>query len=117
VIGSSTACVKCGITMMSCVGPATCRRCANPEPAPEPASAENANDVQIGGDHYRKVPGEQHWDRVWRLFGPGYFVGNITAYVERYQDKNGIEDLRKAKHYIEKLIELETAKLKEKTDA
>jgi hypothetical protein len=69
----------------------------------------NANDRQVGGDHYRKVPGEQHWDRIWRLFGPGYFVGSITAYVERYRDKNGIQDLEKARHYIDKLIELETA--------
>jgi hypothetical protein len=46
-----------------------------------------------------------------RLFGlPAtrcYFIGNITSYVERYQDKNGIEDLRKARHYIDKLIEEE----------
>ncbi len=65
-----------------------------------------ANDRQVGGEHY-KVGGEEHWDRVYRLFGPGYFIGNITKYVERYQSKNGVEDLEKAKHYIEKLIELE----------
>lgn len=70
-----------------------------------------ANDRQVGGRHYRKIPGEQHWDRIWRLYGPGYFIGNITKYVERYQDKNGIEDLNKARHYIDKLIELETARL------
>lgn len=76
----------------------------------KPASA---NDRQEGADHYRKVPGEQHWDRLVRLYGLDvafvYFVGNITAYVERYRDKNGIEDLKKARHYIDKLIELEEA--------
>lgn len=66
-----------------------------------------ANSKQIGGDHYKKG-GEEHWDRQWRLFGPGYFVGCITKYVERYNEKNGIEDLEKAKHFIEKLIELES---------
>lgn len=70
---------------------------------------DQANGRQVGGDHYQ-VEGEQHWDRVWRLYGRGYFVGNITKYVERYHLKNGVEDLKKAQHYIQKLIELEQAK-------
>lgn len=69
----------------------------------------NANDKQIGGDHYKHPNGEEHWDRQWRLFGPGYFVGCITKYVERYRFKNGIQDLEKAAHFLQKLIELETA--------
>lgn len=73
--------------------------------------SHSANDHQVGGSHYR-IGGEQHWDRMWRLYGPGYFVGCITKYVERYQNKNGIQDLEKAKHFIEKLIELEGAKPK-----
>lgn len=66
----------------------------------------NANDKQVGGDHYSRE-GEQHWDRQWKLNGRGYFVGCITKYVERYHLKNGIQDLEKAKHFLEKLIELE----------
>lgn len=74
----------------------------------------NANDYQVGGNHYRKAGStEQHWDRLVRLYGIDvafvYFVGNITAYVERYREKNGVEDLKKARHYIDKLIELEEA--------
>jgi len=65
-----------------------------------------ANDRQVGGKHYKKG-GEQHWDRIYRLYGRGYFVGCATKYLERYQDKNGKEDLQKAIHFIEKLIELE----------
>lgn len=65
------------------------------------------DDHQVGGDHYRKVPGEQHWDRVYRLSGPGYFIGCATKYIERYRDKNGKEDLEKAIHFIQKLISLE----------
>lgn len=65
-----------------------------------------ANQVQIGGDHY-KIGGEEHWDRVWRLYGRGYFVGCATKYLERYHEKNGIQDLEKSIHYIQKLIELE----------
>lgn len=67
----------------------------------------SANETQVGGDHYRKKAGEQHWDRQWKLHGPGYFVGCITKYVERYRDKNGVEDLEKARHFLDKLIELE----------
>ena len=65
-----------------------------------------ANDKQIGGSHYKKG-GEEHWDRQWRLYGRGYFVGCITKYVERYHEKNGVQDLQKAQHFLEKLIELE----------
>jgi hypothetical protein len=68
----------------------------------------NANERQIGGNHYKKG-GEEHWDRQWRLYGRGYFVGCITKYVERYHEKNGIQDLEKAKHFLDKLIELESA--------
>lgn len=67
-----------------------------------------ANERQIGGTHYKRG-GEEHWDRQYRLFGAGYFIGCITKYVERYQAKNGLEDLRKAEHFIQKLIELESA--------
>lgn len=67
-----------------------------------------ANKIQIGGDHYKQDGGaEEHWDRQWRLFGAGYFVGCITKYVERYQKKNGLQDLLKARHFLDKLIELE----------
>lgn len=69
----------------------------------------SANDKQIGGTHYKKG-GEEHWDRQWRLYGRGYFVGCITKYVERYHEKNGVQDLQKAQHFLEKLIELENRK-------
>ncbi|MCW1937533.1 DUF3310 domain-containing protein [Pseudomonas sp. MDMC_285] len=39
--------------------------------------------------------------------GIGYFEGNVIKYVSRWRKKNGIEDLKKAKHYLELLIELE----------
>ena len=67
----------------------------------------SANERQVGGDHYQHDRGEQHWDRQWNLNGRGYFVGCITKYVERYHLKNGVQDLEKAKHFLEKLIELE----------
>tara|TARA_R110000824_G_scaffold95966_2_gene230277 strand:- start:1414 stop:1623 length:210 start_codon:yes stop_codon:yes gene_type:complete len=33
-----------------------------------------------------------------------FLEGNIIKYVTRYKDKNGIEDLKKAKWYLDKLI-------------
>jgi hypothetical protein len=64
-----------------------------------------ANERQVGGDHY-KNGGEEHWDRVHRL-GLDYFQGQITKYVERWKEKNGVQDLEKALHFLEKYIELQ----------
>jgi len=36
--------------------------------------------------------------------GLDYHQGNVLKYVARYQYKNGLEDLRKAKWYIDRLI-------------
>lgn len=36
----------------------------------------------------------------------GYLQGNIIKYIWRYRYKNGLEDLKKAKWYVEKLIEV-----------
>ena len=66
----------------------------------------SANDTQISGNHYKGKP-LQVWDFV-AANNLGYFEGNIVKYVSRWKDKGGVDDLRKAKHYIEKLIELET---------
>lgn len=63
-----------------------------------------ANDTQIGGDHY-KVGGEEHWDRAWRLrYDPFQYI--ITKWVERWRMKGGLQDLYKAKHALEKYIEV-----------
>lgn len=70
-----------------------------------------ANKVQVAGTHYVKHGQLQHWDVVAH-FDLNYFQGQITRYVFRYRDKNGIQDLLKARHYIDKLIELEEVRLK-----
>lgn len=38
---------------------------------------------------------------------PGYLRGNILKYLWRYEDKNGVEDLKKARWYLSKLIDYE----------
>lgn len=60
---------------------------------------------QVGGDHYKKMkiqPIKYILDN-----GLGYCEANVVKYISRWKDKNGIEDLRKARHYIDILIEQE----------
>jgi len=59
----------------------------------------DVNEMQIGGSHYRKK--YQHWDWVCDTRMP-YLLACATKYVSRHQDKNGIEDLFKATHYLAK---------------
>lgn len=40
----------------------------------------------------------------------GFHRINVLKYVTRYDRKNGVEDLKKAKFYLDKLIESESAK-------
>lgn len=37
----------------------------------------------------------------------GFYIGNVMKYITRYQGKNGIEDLKKARTYLNRLIEFE----------
>ena len=64
----------------------------------------SANDHMVGGDHYQKQK-IQHWDFV-AANNLDYFQGQITKYVARWKDKNGLQDLEKAKHFLEKYTEL-----------
>jgi len=66
----------------------------------------SANDSQIGGQHYTKKP-IQPWDFI-AANGLGYFEGNVVKYLSRWRDKGGVQDLHKAAHYLQKLIEIET---------
>lgn len=65
----------------------------------------SANDIQIGGEHYKSAI--QHWDFAAANFGPGYFRGNATKYVTRSRKKNGLEDVKKARHYVQKMLEVD----------
>ncbi len=70
-----------------------------------------ANEKQVGGEHYKSHGSAdlQHWDMVVH-FRLDYFQGQITKYVMRWRDKGGIADLEKAKHFLEKYIEVESKK-------
>ena len=67
-------------------------------------TVELANDVQVAGTHY-KDKAIQPWDYIVanKL---GYLEGNIVKYISRWEVKGGVDDLKKARHYLDKLIEV-----------
>ena len=71
-----------------------------------PVAAASVNAVQIGGQHYKALD-PQPWDVItaWNL---SFLAGNVVKYVARAPAKGGVEDLRKARHYLDKLIESAT---------
>ena len=77
----------------------------NPEDVSLKSSASNALDVQEGGNHYKKCkiqPIEYiHANNI------GYLEGNVIKYVTRHKDKNGVEDIKKAMHYLELILEMQ----------
>lgn len=64
----------------------------------------NPNDEQVGGSHYKAKP-IQPWDYIIQN-NLGYLEGCIVKYISRYTEKGGVEDLKKARHYLDKLIEV-----------
>jgi hypothetical protein len=69
---------------------------------------ENKNNEQvIHPKHYNQ--GIEMWDYA-ASHNLDFFEGNIVKYVTRWKHKNGIQDLYKAKMYLDKLIELEESK-------
>lgn len=63
---------------------------------------------QVGGNHYAKCA-IQPIDYIMAN-GLDYLQGNVIKYVTRYKDKNGVEDLEKAAHYLRIMIEREKQK-------
>ena len=59
--------------------------------------------TQVGGSHYQKYA-IQPIEFITKNNIP-FLEANVIKYVVRYKDKNGLEDLKKAKHYLEMLIE------------
>lgn len=66
--------------------------------------ADEARDQQVGGSHYRKGGEIQPWDiiKAWEL---DFWEGNVVKYVLRWKHKDGVQDLKKARHYLDYLIE------------
>jgi hypothetical protein len=92
------------------VGPSVLNAFASRYPYPAqlgPDVPAPASERQVGGEHYRKFK-IQPWD-IWEEYELGAFEGAILKYLLR--DKgNRLEDLKKARHTLDKLIEIEEGK-------
>jgi len=68
-----------------------------------------ADDLQVGGDHYKNM-GVQPWKAMESWMTPeqfaGFLRGNAIKYLARCDAKGGLDDVKKARHYIDKLIEI-----------
>ena len=73
----------------------------------QPGNPESALEVQVGGSHYKDLAIQPVV--YCHKNGLGTCESNIIKYVTRWRAKNGIKDLEKARHYIDLLIEMETA--------
>lgn len=67
------------------------------------SAMSDVNKGQVGGTHYKAD--FMHWDWV-EACHLGYMEGQITRYVIRWYKKDGIQDLQKALHYVDKLLEM-----------
>jgi len=71
--------------------------------------SNKADDLQVGGDHYKNM-GVQPWKAMESWMTPeefrGFLKGNSIKYLARCNSKGGVEDVKKARHYIDKLVEV-----------
>lgn len=74
------------------------------------AQAASANATQVGGTHYKDMP-IQPWEVMEAVLTPaefrGYLKGCILKYSMRAGKKEGTDDAGKARHYRQKLREVE----------
>ena len=64
---------------------------------------ENAFDTQVGGDHYKDYAIQPL--AFIEANNLSFAEGCVIKYLLRHKQKGGIEDLKKAKHYIDLIIE------------
>ena len=62
-----------------------------------------SSEKQVGGKHYLKYKIQPVEFIIKNNIG--FVEGNIIKYILRFKEKGGAEDLEKAKHYIELLID------------
>lgn len=69
-----------------------------------------ASNNQIGGTHYKEMGDYQPWDVLQHWLTPeeyrGYQKGVAIAYLARERAKGGDQDLRKALHHLQKMVEV-----------
>lgn len=65
----------------------------------------SALNEQPGGNHYKDKAIQPV--QYIHANGIGFMAGNVVKYITRHQDKGGAEDVRKAIHYCQLILELE----------
>jgi hypothetical protein len=63
-----------------------------------------ASSKQVAADHYKDLPIQPA--EYCQRNGLGFCESSVVKYVSRYKSKNGVEDLRKARHFLDLLIEM-----------
>lgn len=73
------------------------------------AQTTKASDTQVGGSHYKDMGQFQPWDVLAHWLTPdeyrGYQKGVAIAYLARERSKGGDQDIRKAVHHLQRLVE------------
>lgn len=76
------------------------------EPRLRPLPEASALGTQEGGTHYRNMAIQPI--EFIHANGIGFAEGCVIKYATRWHNKNGVEDLKKARHFLDLLIELES---------
>jgi len=62
--------------------------------------------AQVGGNHYKDMKIQPiefiHANNI------PFIEGSVIKYISRWRNKGGVEDLKKVKHFVDLLIELES---------
>jgi len=70
----------------------------------------SALDTQVGGDHYKELGAYQPWEVLKHWLTPeefrGFMKGTAIAYLARERSKGGMQDISKAAHTLDGLVEL-----------
>lgn len=62
-----------------------------------------ASERQVAGNHYKSMAIQPvHFIRANNI---GWYEGNAIKYICRHKQKNGIQDIEKAIHYLELVLE------------
>ena len=72
-----------------------------------------ATETQIGGEHYQQYKFQP--TEFLHINNVPFIEGNVIKYILRHKHKNGLQDLLKAKHYIDLLIQFEYHESKEES--
>lgn len=73
-----------------------------------------ASELQVGGGHYKTMPIQP--SEFSQKNGLNWCEANVVKYVCRHRTKNGVEDIKKAIHYLDLLLEWEYGEMEEQLE-